>query len=85
MRVDVTAHGLITGKEYNLPRLLPGTIALHGTAWFDPAAGLVSQESYRIDNTLVKRQGGTDIGFVEHLDADTDLHKEGRTQRSNVP
>lgn len=85
VRIDVTAHGSITGKEYNLPRLLPGTIALHGTAWFDPASGLVSQESYRVDNTLLKRQGGTDIGFVEHLDADTDVHKEGRARQSNTP
>ncbi|MBV8282065.1 MAG: hypothetical protein JO347_08385 [Candidatus Eremiobacteraeota bacterium] len=85
VRIDVTGHGAITGKEYNLPRLLPGTIALRGTAWFDPATGLVSQESYRIDDTLVKHQGGNDIGFVERLDADTDVHKEASTHRSKRP
>ncbi|MBV8222244.1 MAG: hypothetical protein JO293_02700 [Candidatus Eremiobacteraeota bacterium] len=85
VRIDVAGRGVITGKEYNLPKLLPGTIALRGTAWFDPAGGLVSQESYRIDTTLVKHQGGNDIGFVEHLDADTDVHKEAGTHRSKSP
>jgi hypothetical protein len=79
VRVDVTGRGAITGKEYNLPHLLPGTIALRGSAWFDPASGLISQESYAIDNTLVKTSAQGPIGFIEHLDADTDVHKEGRT------
>jgi len=79
VRVDVTGRGVITGKEYNLPRLLPGTIALRGSAWFDADSGLISQESYAIDNTLVKTSPQGPIGFIEHLDADTDVHKEGRT------
>lgn len=79
VRVDVTGAGTITGKEYNLPKLLPGTIHLSGSAWFDLASGLVEQESYSIDNTLVKPAGGESIGFVESLYADTDVHKKGRT------
>jgi hypothetical protein len=79
VRVDVTGRGVITGKEYNLPRLLPGTIALRGSAWFDADSGLISQESYAVDNTLVKASPQGPVGFIEHLDADTDVHKEGRT------
>ena len=48
VRIDVTGSGTITGKEYNLPKLLPGTINLTGSAWFDPASGLLAQESYLI-------------------------------------
>jgi hypothetical protein len=79
VRVDVTGRGVITGKEYNLPSLLPGTIALRGSAWFDADSGLISQESYAVDNTLVKTSPQGPVGFIEHLDADTDVHKEGRT------
>jgi hypothetical protein len=84
VRIDVSGRGQITGKEYNLPRLLPGTIMLHGSAWFDRSSGLIVQESYSIDNTLVKSSGGTPIGFVEHLDADSDLHKEGRVVSGRI-
>jgi hypothetical protein len=76
VRVDVTGTGTITGKEYNLPHLLPGTIRLTGSAWFDQAAGLIVQESYHVDNTLVKPAGTERIGFTETLDADSDVHKE---------
>jgi len=84
VRIDVTGQGQITGKEYNLPRLLPGTIALRGSAWFDRSSGLIVQESYSIDNTLVKVTGGIPIGFIEHLDADSDLHKEGRVVSGRI-
>jgi|SRR5271166_1919299 len=76
VRVDVTGSGTITGKEYNLPRLLPGTISLSGSSWFDTATGLVVQESYHVDNVLVKPAGTERIGFTESLDADSDVHKE---------
>ena len=76
VRVDISGAGTITGKEYNLPRLLPGTIRLTGSAWFDRASGLVTQESYHVENTLVKPAGSERIGFTEVLDADSDLHKE---------
>ncbi|HZV79869.1 MAG TPA: hypothetical protein VFF60_09705 [Candidatus Binatus sp.] len=74
LRIDVDGSGQITGKEYNLPHLLPGSIALRGSAWFDTRDGLIIQESYRIDNTLVKPAGATQLGFVEHMDADTDVY-----------
>lgn len=76
VRVDVTGTGAITGKEYNLPHLLPGTISLIGSAWFDMATGLIAQESYHVENTLVKPAGTERIGFTESLDADSDVHKE---------
>ena len=78
IRVDVTGTGTITGKEYNLPKLLPGTIRLQGSAWFDLATGLVSQESYRIANTLIKPAGTDQIGFIERMDAESSLTKGGR-------
>jgi hypothetical protein len=67
VRVDVTGSGTITGREYNLPHLLPGTIALNGSAWFDLASGLIAQESYRIENRLVKPAGSDRIGFIERM------------------
>src|SRR5215467_5996498 len=76
IRIDVSGSGSITGKEYHLPRLLPGTIALSGSAWFDSVSGLIVQESYHVENTLVKTLHGERLGFVESLDADTDAHKE---------
>lgn len=76
VRVDVSGSGTITGKEYKLPRLLPGTIRLSGSAWFDRAAGLIVQESYHVENVLVKPDGAEQIGFTEALDADSDVHKE---------
>jgi hypothetical protein len=76
IRIDVTGTGTITGKEYNLPHLLPGTISLKGSAWFDRATGLIVQESYHVENTLVKPAGAERIGFTESLDADSDVHKE---------
>jgi hypothetical protein len=78
VRVDVTGHGDITGKEYNLPHLLPGTISLTGSAWFDLESGLVALESYRIENTLIKPAGGERIGFLEVLDASIDVRKESQ-------
>ena len=66
----------ITVKEYHLPSLLPGTIAMSGSAWFDSVSGLIVQESYHVANTLVKTHGTERLGFVESLDADSDVHKE---------
>jgi hypothetical protein len=83
VRVDVTGSGTITGKEYNLPRLLPGTISLTGSAWFDQATGLIVQESYHVENTLVKPAGAERIGFTESLDADSDVHKEEPSKPRN--
>lgn len=79
VRVDVVGRGTITGKEYNLPSLLPGTIALHGSSFFDTASGLVVQESYRVENSLIKPARSERIGFTEVLDIATDLHKESRS------
>ncbi|MBV8171996.1 MAG: hypothetical protein JO219_08705 [Candidatus Eremiobacteraeota bacterium] len=72
VQINIDGSGVITGKEYNLPRLLPGTISLHGTAWFGLDCGCIIQESYRIVNTLEKPGEGAQIGFVERMDADID-------------
>ncbi len=79
VRIDVSGRGEITGKEYNLPHLLPGTISLNGSAWFDLDSGLVSLESYRIENTLIKPAGAERIGFLEVLDVSIDVRKESQT------
>jgi len=76
IRIDVTGSGSITGKEYHLPSLLPGTIAVSGSAWFDLVSGLIVQESYHVANTLVKTHGTERLGFAESLEADSDVHKE---------
>ena len=76
VRIDVSGRGEITGHEYNLPHLLPGTISLTGSAWFDLDSGLVALESYRIENTLIKPAGAERIGFLEVLDASIDVRKE---------
>jgi hypothetical protein len=78
VRVDVSGTGTITGKEYNLPKLLPGTIALQGSAWYSLSQGIVVRESYRIENTIIKPAGAEQIGFREVLYTETDAHKAGR-------
>ena len=83
VRVDIIGTGAITGKEYNLPKLLPGTIHLQGSAWFDPATGLVNQESYHIENTLVKLAGNDQIGFIERMDAELSLTKKDVQRRKS--
>ncbi len=78
VRVDVVGQGAITGKEYNLPKLLPGSIALQGSAWYSLSQGIVVRESYRIENVLVKPAGKDRIGFREVIFVDADAHKAGR-------
>lgn len=65
VEVSVRARGSITGREANLPRLLPGSISMSGTAWFDTVRGIVRVESYQIDDRLVKTVNGKSIGFIE--------------------
>ena len=79
VRIEVTGTGTITGKEYNLPKLLPGSIAVRGSAWYSLTQGIIVRESYRIDNALVKPAGAEQIGFKEVLFVDSDAHKAGRS------
>ena len=65
VEVDVSGSGVITGMEYNLPRLLPGVIGIRGSAWFDPALGYVREESYLVSNRLSRTVKHKTIGFVE--------------------
>lgn len=65
LEVSVSGRGAITGKEYNLPRLLPGSMEVHGTGWFDPQLGYFTHESYAIHNSLLKPAGAEQIGFDE--------------------
>jgi hypothetical protein len=71
--VEIAIHGRgeITGMEYHLPFLLPGSIELTGTAWYEVSTGLVTQESYLIHNQLIKPAEGEHIGFDERLTVDT--------------
>jgi hypothetical protein len=80
VQIDVHGHGTITGLEYHLPKLLPGTIGLLGSAWLNPRLGIVTQESYAIHNTLLKPAEGEQIGFDERrtLDATAQLRKVGQ-------
>jgi hypothetical protein len=75
VQINVEGRGIITGMEYHLPKLLPGTISLTGTAWYDPSSGLVSGESYLIHNQLLKPAEGEQIGFDERLTVDSTTHK----------
>lgn len=68
--VDVRGTGQITGKQYNLPKLLPGTIEIEGTATYDVVEGYPTQERYRIHNSLLKPAGDEQIGFDEHETVD---------------
>ncbi|HXW77523.1 MAG TPA: hypothetical protein VEJ20_08945, partial [Candidatus Eremiobacteraceae bacterium] len=72
-QIDVRGLGDITGAEYNLPRLLPGSIGIRGTYWFDVRRGIVTQESYLIENRLLKTRRGKTIGFdeIETVDVST--------------
>jgi hypothetical protein len=71
LEISVIGQGSITGTEYHLPKLLPGTISLSGTAWYDPATTLVTQESYSIHNRIIKPMEGEESGFDEQLSVDT--------------
>lgn len=73
--IRVDGRGVITGSEYRLPKLLPGSIRLTGSAWFDPASGLITQESYLIHNQLLKPAEGEQIGFDERLTVDSTTQK----------
>jgi len=64
-QIDVQGSGVISGMEYNLPRLLPGSIAIRGTAWFDLARGFLREESFVIDDRLLRTVKGKTIGFKE--------------------
>jgi hypothetical protein len=77
IQVDVRGAGVIRGREYNLPRLLPGSIGLAGSFWYDPNSGLVTQESYSVRNRLVKTVRGKTIGFDESETADVSTHVSG--------
>jgi hypothetical protein len=75
VEIMVKGRGKITGTEYHLPKLLPGSIEITGTAWYDPISGLVTQESYLIHNQLLKPAEGEFIGFDEHLTVDATTRK----------
>ncbi len=66
VEVDVSGRGAITGAEYNLPKLLPGTIALRGSAWYDLDHHIISHESYVIVNRIVRFAGAQSMGFEEN-------------------
>jgi hypothetical protein len=67
-RVTVLIHGTgkIVGVEYDLPHLLPGTMAISGTAVFDRNTGTFVHEHYDMHNALLKPDGAEHIGFDEH-------------------
>ena len=75
VEIKVDGRGVITGTEYHLPKLLPGSIRVTGSAWYDPASGLVTQESYLIHNQLLKPAEGEQIGFDERLTVDSTTRK----------
>ena len=65
VEVAVKGYGVISGVEYNLPRLLPGAIAIAGTARFDRSLGAVTSENYEVHNRLIRTVKGQTIGFLE--------------------
>jgi len=77
LEIAVQGKGEITGAEYHLPKLLPGSIALTGTAWFDPSSRLVVRESYAIHNALIKPMEGEQNGFDERVSVDTTTRGSG--------
>lgn len=70
LQIQITGRGAVTGSEYHLPKLLPGTIDLVGAAWYDTSTGMVTQESYAIHTTLLKSPHGQRLGFDEHRTVD---------------
>jgi hypothetical protein len=74
VEVDIKGSGTISGMEYNLPRLLPGSIGIAGKAWFDLASGLVTQESYILHNRLIRTVHAKTIGFLETETVDISTH-----------
>jgi hypothetical protein len=79
LMIRVRGGGAITGVEYNLPKLLPGSMSIDGFAWYDPASKLITRERYAIDNRLLKPDGAETIGFEEKLAVavDTELVRGG--------
>jgi hypothetical protein len=75
LEISIRGQGEITGAEYHLPKLLPGTIALTGSAWYDPFSKLIVRESYAIHNRLIKPMEGEDSGFDEQLSVDTSTRR----------
>lgn len=65
VEVAVKGSGVISGMEYNLPRLLPGAIGISGSARFDRSLGAVTSESYTVRNRLIRTVNGKTIGFIE--------------------
>jgi hypothetical protein len=65
IEVDVKGTGIISGLEYNLPRLLPGAIGITGKAWYDPLTGVITREQYVLHNRLIRTTKGKTIGFLE--------------------
>jgi hypothetical protein len=65
VEVRIHGRGTITGPEYHLPKLLPGSIDVFGTAWYDPQAGLFVEQSYAIRDRLLKPMEGFPSGFDE--------------------
>lgn len=65
VEVAVKGSGVISGMEYNLPRLLPGAIGISGTAHFNRATGAVTREAYTVRNRLIRTVKGKTIGFLE--------------------
>lgn len=74
LEIAVSGRGTITGDEYNLPRLLPGSIELTGTTWLDLRWGVATKESYRIHNRLVKPVRDEAVGFDEHESVEISTH-----------
>ncbi len=79
IEVRIRGTGTITGAEYHLPKLLPGTIDVSGTAWYDPQAGVFVEQSYAIRNRLLKPMEGFPSGFDERRFVDIVTRvREGR-------
>jgi hypothetical protein len=81
VEIDVKGFGVISGSEYNLPHLLPGSMKIHGTAWFDRSTGLVTQESYLVHNRLLRTVKRKSIGFIETETVDESARRSGRNAR----
>jgi len=65
VEIAIKGEGVISGMEYNLPRLLPGAIGIVGDARFDRATGTVTSENYSVRNRLIRTVKGKTIGFLE--------------------
>lgn len=63
--VAIKGSGVISGMEYNLPRLLPGAIGISGVARYDTVARTMTSESYTVHNRLIRTVNNKTIGFLE--------------------